>query len=73
MESRPPARQGYFVLHAHTGELDGRPVVRVLIENLGTGEKATFAASDELSRFLDQWGGVATHRDNQTIQTADET
>jgi hypothetical protein len=49
------------------GELDGRTVVRIMIENLGTGEKVAFGASEELSRFLDDWGGIAPHRNHQTV------
>jgi len=58
-----PLRQGYFMLHTRTADLHGQAVVRVLVENLGTGEKVMLATSEELSRYLDHWGGVPSSRD----------
>jgi hypothetical protein len=53
-----PMQFGYFVLQAQTMRSEDGGTVRVVLEDLGTGEKRTFDSATELGRFLDHWGSV---------------
>lgn len=58
-------RFGYFVIQARTRRgPEGRAVVTLQLENVGTGEKRTLISSGELRRFVDEWaeGGTPDQR-----------
>jgi hypothetical protein len=58
-----PTRFGYFVLQAQTSAEDGPPHVRVVLEDLGTGEKQAFDSPIELGQYLDRWGSLGEGHD----------
>ncbi|MFN8574756.1 MAG: hypothetical protein U0132_22065 [Gemmatimonadaceae bacterium] len=62
------AGYGYFVLHAHAVQLEGRRSVRLTLEDLTTGRKDVFGSTAELGRFLDEWGGVASGGGNERFR-----
>jgi hypothetical protein len=50
---------GYFVVQAKACRGPGGLAVTGVLENLGTGEKATFESSEALGRLLEAWSGAS--------------
>jgi len=52
---RPEPQFGYFMLQACAGARDPDPVISVILEDLGTGEKHRFDTPDAVAAFLANW------------------
>lgn len=48
----PEVQFGYFLLHTHTAGPE-RTLIRLTLEDLGTGNKSVFESTRALMRFLD--------------------
>ena len=73
-ESAPPAkadsatsRFGYFVLQAAVPLENAARAVRVVLEDLASGEKHSFSSSRALASYLDTWAGVLDENTERSV------
>jgi len=62
-----PARFGYFVLQAAVPLENAARAVRVVLEDLASGEKHSFTSSRALASFLDEWAGVPSEKKESRV------
>ena len=62
-----PARFGYFVLQTEVPLENAARAVRVVLEDLASGEKHSFSTSRALASYLDQWAGVPDENTESSV------